>query len=151
MKQRKIFHLLQRAHSALFRAADQNLKKHFDLTATQQAVLFQLIVKNGLAISIIAENLKMGKSSLTALIDRMSTRGLVRRVRNASDGRSYEIEITPKGRALCEISLPITLQVNNQLLAPFSEQEQETIEKFLKYVADFSADAMDLEVHATVL
>ena len=63
MQQPRIFYLLQKAHSALFRAADHALKQRLGLTASQQAVLFILTKDDGKPISAIAEELKMGKSS----------------------------------------------------------------------------------------
>ncbi len=141
MKQPRIFYLLQRAHSALFRACDSALRKNLDLTATQQATLFLLLKSDGLTISEIADTLKMGKSSLTGLIDRMTARGLVRRAPNALDGRSFEIFIEPAGADIARSSLAAVKRMNAALLKPFSAEECAVIERFLHH-ASANADTI---------
>lgn len=136
----RIFYLLQSAHSALFRAADQQLRAQYGVTATQQAVLFLLLKQDGQPISTLASALRMGKSSLTALIDRMVHAGLVRRESEAGDGRVVSIFAEPAGRQLAETTLPIVRHSNARLLSPFSDEEQRVIERFLQYVADDAAD-----------
>ena len=136
MKQPRIFHLVQQAHSALFRASDHALKKRMGLTASQHAVLFFLMKQDGAPISLIADALKMGKSSLTGLIDRMTEKGLVRRRQNAADARSYEVFIENEGRRIVEASLSGTRRINAALLEPFSTEERAVIERFLRHVAD---------------
>ena len=136
----RIFHLLQRAHNALFRAADRRLRD-IGLTASQQGVLFVLQQENDLPVSTIATRLAMGKSSLTGLIDRMESKGLVSRTPNASDARSQLVHIEDAGRALADDGGHSTRAFNAALLAPFSASEQATIARFLTHVATH-ADAV---------
>lgn len=145
MRQVRVFHLLQKARSALFRAVDQSLNHQFGLRATQQAVLFILMERDGAPITDIAEQLQVGKSSLTGLIDRMAERGYLRREQSTADGRSYTIFIEPKGRVLCEQTLPATRRINAALLEPFSDSEQDTIARFLHHVADNAATIVTSE------
>ena len=131
----RVFHLLQKAHSALFRAADARAKASLGLTTTQQGVLFILSLKDGQPISSLAKALSMGKSSLTGLIERMCEQGLLRRSISTSDGRVVNIFIEEKGRQIVTRSLPFVKSYNQQLLAPFTEQEQQVIHRFLQHVA----------------
>ncbi|WP_025900012.1 MarR family winged helix-turn-helix transcriptional regulator [Sneathiella glossodoripedis] len=137
----RIFHQLQKAHTALFRAADARTKAELGLSTTQQAVLFVLSQKDGQAISAVAKTLSMGKSSLTGLVDRMCDQGLVRRSMSSPDGRVINIFIEDKGREIVNRSLPYVKHFNEHLLAPFSEAEQRTIHRFLEHVAQ-NADAI---------
>lgn len=141
-KQLPVFHLMHRAYSALFRAADQAMKSRYGLTASQNAVLFTLIREDGLPITAIADRLNMGKSSLTGLVDRMAAAGLVTRNRAADDGRRSDIFITPQGRALAQDTLVDTKAMNKAMLAPFSEAEREVISRFLTHVSDKAADVI---------
>ncbi len=140
MRQPKIFYLMQKAHSALFRAADRFLGEEVGLTSSQHAVLLILVKRDGLPISAIAKELNMGKSSLTGLIDRMSKKGLVSRQQSAADARSFEIHIEDHGRQLVKATLPGTKRINSDILATFSAQEQSTIEKFLEHLANNADD-----------
>ena len=136
MRQPRVFHLLQLAHSALFRAADRALQTNVGLTASQQAVLFVLMQRDGAPITAIADQLRMGKSSLTGLIDRMSAKELVTRRQSPSDARSFEVFIEDAGRHLVHATLASTKKINASLLKPFSSDECAVIERFLKHVSE---------------
>ncbi len=139
----RIFHLLQKAHSALFRATDKRLRDVYGLTASQQGVLFVLGMKDGQPISAIAEALSMGKSSLTGLIDRMEEKSLVRRVPHPQDSRSQLVFIEPAGRDITTASLSQTRHLNDALLAPFTPAEQAIIARFLTHVAENGPDLIN--------
>ncbi|MEP3224715.1 MAG: MarR family winged helix-turn-helix transcriptional regulator [Parasphingorhabdus sp.] len=136
----RIFHLLQQAHSAVFRAADRFWRQEEGLTATQQGVLFTLSKGEGIPITTIADQLKMGKSSLTGLIDRMTERKLVRRETSAQDGRVQLIFIEPAGVRHVERSVFRVRRYNERLLEAFSPAEQQIIARFLNYVAHNADD-----------
>ena len=136
MRQPRVFHLIQQAHSALFRAADHALQENVGLTTSQQAVLFVLMRRDGTPITTIADELRMGKSSLTGLIDRMSAKGLVTRRQSPTDARSYEVFIEDAGRELVHDTLASTKKINTSLLQPFSAKECAVIERFLRHVSD---------------
>jgi MarR family transcriptional regulator, lower aerobic nicotinate degradation pathway regulator len=50
----------------------------------------------------LARHLKLGKSSVTGLIDRAERRGLVERSTAPQDGRAVHVRLTPEGRRLAE-------------------------------------------------
>ncbi|MDJ0644131.1 MAG: MarR family winged helix-turn-helix transcriptional regulator [Erythrobacter sp.] len=138
MSDPKIFHLLQRAHSELFRASDLALRERHGIGTAQQAVLFSLLKRDGAAIGYLAKQLHMGKSGLTGLVDRMETAGLVRRETDPNDARSCKVFLKSKGRDLAEATLPTTRQVNATLIEAFDRGERATIERFLNFVAESS-------------
>lgn len=92
--------------------------------------------RDGAPISDIADQLKMGKSSLTGLIDRMTDKGLVHRRQSVEDARSFEVFIERSGRRAVEATLPTTKKINAALLEPFSSEERAVIERFLRHVSD---------------
>lgn len=132
----KIFHKLQVAHSALFRAADQRTRADLGISTTQLAVLFILSRADGQPISEISRTLAMGKSSLTGLIDRMCDKGLVRRSASATDGRVTHIYLQDLGREALNHGKQQVQQFNMALLEPFSAEEQVTIDRFLTHLAE---------------
>lgn len=132
----RVFYLLQTAHSALFRAADRRLKKEFGISSTQLAVLFVLRGNDGLPISDIAERLRLGKSSLSGLVDRMTASGLVRRASSPHDGRVQHIYIQPPGLAIAKTAASLVKILNGRLLEEFSDAEQEVIGRFLFQTAE---------------
>lgn len=132
----RIFHLLQRAHGALFRAADRRLQAAEGVSATQHGVLLALARDDGQPITAIADSLKMGKSSLTGLVDRMAADGLLRREIDADDLRVQRIFIERRGRGIVARTLGDVKRFNEDLLKPFSAAERRTIERFLTHIAD---------------
>ncbi len=107
--------------------------------------MFLLGARDGAPISEIADQLQMGKSSLTGLIDRMEALGLVERRQSEDDGRRFHVFIAPAGRALVEATLPATKRINNAMLASFSASECAVIERFLNHVADNAFDIVAAE------
>ena len=144
----KIFLLLQRAHHALFRAADRRSRSATGLSTSQQGVLFILDKRDGAPISEIAEVMLMSKSSISGLIDRMEAKGFVRRAPSADDGRVLNVFLEPKGAALIERSRTEVDRYNARVLAPFDEAERAVIERFLIHVAvnaeDLVAETADV-------
>lgn len=141
----RVFHLLQRAHNTLFRAADSAMNASEGIRTAQLAVLFALLRSEGLPISTIARRIGMGKSSLTGLVDRMVAKGLVRREADAEDARVQRIVLEAKGEALAKRAGTAVRRYNRALLQPFSGAEQDVIARFLTHVAESAGDIVQTQ------
>lgn len=111
----KAFYMLHRMHQALFRAADRSLQQALDITSVQSAVIMHLLT-GPVGMSEIADILGQKISSVSGLIDRMTKRGLLRRVASQSDGRAVLIELTDDGASLAREARTYVKQTNSQLL-----------------------------------
>jgi len=131
----RVFHRLQAAHAALFRAADWHLRESIGIGSAQQAILFLLKRNDGLLLGEIARELKLGKSGLSGLVDRLEAAGFVERRPDPEDRRSTRLHILSAGRDAAASAAPITKAINRELLAPFSGDEREVIARFLEHVA----------------
>ncbi|MCE8000447.1 MAG: MarR family transcriptional regulator [Rhodobiaceae bacterium] len=143
-QQPRIFHLMQLAHRALFRAADQRLQASLGISAVQQGALFVIGKQEPCKPSSIAKALDMNKSAVTTLLTRLETAGFIQRVADAQDGRAQRISLTAKGKDAIRKSVPLTKQANADLLNGFQPHEVETIERFLTQVISTSARAASL-------
>src|SRR5262245_25253227 len=76
-----------------------------DLSITQFRLLAILRDREP-AMLDLARHLKLGKSSITGLIDRAERRGLVERRPAPHDGRGVHVALTPEGRRLVEQVAP---------------------------------------------
>ena len=139
MSQPQILHQLMIAYQVLSRSTDQAMKAAFNLNTVQQGILFLLMERSSLPVSRIADALRMNKSSLTSLIDRLEELGLVERESSTLDARSTLLSITEKGIKLARMTGPITRKINAEILAPFTEEEQQTISRFLRYTEENAA------------
>ncbi|MBV7266138.1 MarR family winged helix-turn-helix transcriptional regulator [Erythrobacter ani] len=134
-KQLRVFHRLQAAHSALFRAADRHLRDTVGLGNAQQTILFMLMREDGLSLGSIARQLQLGKPGVSGLVDRLEAGGFAERRPDPDDARGVRLHILPAGRAAAQRAAPITKAINRELLAPFSESERDTIARFLDHLA----------------
>ena len=99
----------------------------YGLTPFHWLVLNCLWDQDGLATSVLGERLRQVGGTLTGVLDRMETRGLVRRQRDANDRRIWRIWLTEAGRELEECLPPHVYRVREKLLQGFSETEQKQL------------------------
>lgn len=72
------------------------------ITYPQYLVLLVLWEQDGLSVSALGERLFLDSGTLTPLLKRMESSGLVSRQRATEDERRVRITLTPAGRALKE-------------------------------------------------
>jgi len=85
--------------------------KPLDLTYSQYLVLLILWKKEGLSVSSIGEQLFLDSATLTPLLKRMSSAGLVIRQRSEHDERNVFIYLTEKAQELQKQAISIPKQV----------------------------------------
>ena len=78
----------------------RGLLHDLDLTYLQYLVMLVLWEKDGINVSEICGRLSLETTTLTPLLKRLETRGLIQRVRSASDERQVIVSLTAEGRAL---------------------------------------------------
>ena len=101
-----------------------------DLSLTQVRLLGVLRDREP-GIQQLAEHLGLEKSSVSGLVDRAETRGLVRRATNADDGRAVRVVISPKGRALVEKGERDVRTALLEVVAPLTEAERSRLAELL--------------------
>jgi DNA-binding MarR family transcriptional regulator len=74
------------------------------LTYPQYLVLHALWEQDGRTIGAIAERLSLESSTITPLVKRLATAGIVTRERDPADERQVRVRLTDKGRRLDEES-----------------------------------------------
>lgn len=78
----------------------QDVRAGYGLTGPQLWALKTLQRQSQLPIGQLARALAVNQSSISALVDRLARRGLVRRIHGRADRRVVEIALTGRGRAL---------------------------------------------------
>ena len=78
----------------------RKLLKSLDLTYPQYLVMMVLWEDESLSVSEIGERLFLDSATLTPLLKRLETAGLVTRVRSRDDERQVVISLTARGKAL---------------------------------------------------
>jgi DNA-binding MarR family transcriptional regulator len=103
----------------------------FGLTPFHWLVLCCLWQEDGLPTSSIGEQLQQVGGTLTGVLDRMEERGLVYRERDRRDRRIWRIWLTDAGKELQDILPPIALELREQALRGFSEDERERMSQLI--------------------
>jgi len=89
----------------------RRLLRPLGLTYPQYLVLLVLWESDGLSVSQIGDRLYLDSATLTPLLKRLESQGLVQRHRNPEDERQVDISLTEVGRALQDQAEPIPAQV----------------------------------------
>jgi DNA-binding MarR family transcriptional regulator len=70
------------------------------LTYPQYLVLHALWEQDGRTVGAIAERLGLESSTITPLVKRLESAGLVTRARNPDDERQVQVRLAPRGREI---------------------------------------------------
>jgi DNA-binding MarR family transcriptional regulator len=111
-----------------------------DLTLSQYALLYQLMLLGNVSMTEISDRLKITKPAVTNLVDRLEEKKCLKRVPHVKDRRVILLEILPKGKKIItEIqgqSLGLLLKAYDQ----FNEKEHRVISRFYAAVSKVMDD-----------
>ena len=94
------------------------------LTHPQYLVMLALWERSPRKVSDIADALLLESATLSPLLKRLETAGLVTRARNSVDERALDVELTAAGRELRDRAEQVPGQIVSRLGMPVSELEQ---------------------------
>jgi DNA-binding MarR family transcriptional regulator len=83
----------------------------------------------------LTDSLLVSSGTMTNRLDRLERRGLVERVPNPEDRRSVAIALTESGRQLVDEVLGEHVAREQEMLAPLSARERETLTRILRKLA----------------
>lgn len=111
--------------------------ERFGLHSGQELLLGALWQTDGLRPADVAARLGVTPAAITKHIGRLTERGLVETRASETDGRSIQIYLTKRGRALREEIGESIGKLESRLLAALSAQEQKLLHTLLaKVLAD---------------
>ncbi|WP_274572205.1 MarR family winged helix-turn-helix transcriptional regulator [Neisseria leonii] len=94
-----------------------------DLTYPQYLVMLVLWEFGEMSVGEIGEKLHLDSGTLTPLLKRLQSKGLIERVRSKDDERSVKISLTNQGRALEHQAVDVPNQVSDCLNLTADEVE----------------------------
>lgn len=128
---------LLRAHSALVRDLDAELRATHALSLQEYEVLLTLAQapENRMRMSDLAVSVILSQSGLTRLVDRLAQAGSVERTPCQADRRGLNAELTAAGRTRLEQARPTHLAgVRGSFLDRFDEVELGVLARFWERV-----------------
>ncbi|WRZ92577.1 MarR family transcriptional regulator [Streptomyces sp. NBC_01007] len=99
------------AASRAFGGVYRVLLKDLGLTYPQYLVMLVLWERGELPVKKVGEHLRLDSGTLSPLLKRLETAGLVRRERSVRDERSVQVGLTEEGAALRERALSVPRRI----------------------------------------
>jgi MarR family 2-MHQ and catechol resistance regulon transcriptional repressor len=95
-------------------------------------IMEALLHKGPLPINTIGEKVLLTSGSMTAAANRLEKKGLIKRIRDAADGRCYNLHLTKHGRTLIEDAYDKHAHNLEKIAGILSTGEREELVRILK-------------------
>jgi DNA-binding MarR family transcriptional regulator len=128
-------YLLNQVVISMRRQIEQAMTAH-DLTAAQWYPLWKLKRDGPGTAQELARDMDIDAGAMTRLIDRLAAKGLVERLRSASDRRVVVLTLTTEGQAVAAHIPQVLAEVNNAYLRGFSRDEWQLLKQLLRRMLD---------------
>jgi DNA-binding MarR family transcriptional regulator len=140
--------------SVLFRGVHSNQHQAWltcELTMPQLKALVRVAQHEGATSGQIARGLGVTLSTVTGIVDRLAEQHLVTRREDAHDRRITRVELTPSGREMVEQLLRYRDQHFTLLLEHLDDEQLQTVERAIEYLAQAATRMADSEPLAEVV
>jgi MarR family transcriptional regulator, organic hydroperoxide resistance regulator len=135
MDESRFLFWLGRIRKAL-RCAFEGRAASLEITAAQFLVLRRLWQGDGILTSVLMREVASDGGTITGLLDRLESKGLIRREHDRADRRARRVFLTPAGQALKEPLLGILSALEEDALAGFSPEERSALIRALERVGE---------------
>jgi MarR family transcriptional regulator, 2-MHQ and catechol-resistance regulon repressor len=123
--------LLWKAARAVEARAEQSIAQ-FGMGRSDFGVLEALLHRGPLNAKQLGEKVLLTSGSMTAAVDRLAARGLVRREDDTEDRRACIVRLTPAGRRLIERAFAQHRAEMEEALTDFSPEDRRTLLPLLR-------------------
>ncbi len=107
-----------------------------DITPRQFGVLLTLFQLSSLTLTELASHIRVDRSTLGEMINRMAERSLVRKRSNGSDRRSAKVSLAPAGEAALLRIVKGAARLQTALLEPLPPEDRAHFMVCMKLVAE---------------
>ena len=107
-----------------------------EITPRQFGVLLTLHQRGTLTLTELAKHIRVDRSTLGEMINRMAERSLIAKRGNGNDRRSAEVTIAPVGTAALLRVVKGAARLQNALLAPLAAKDRAHFMKCVELVAE---------------
>jgi MarR family transcriptional regulator, 2-MHQ and catechol-resistance regulon repressor len=126
-----VYIALNRANQWMNAHADQDIRRT-GLNRTEFGVLELLYHKGTQPLQQIGGKVLMSSGNITYVVDKLETKGYVRRKASSEDRRLIYAEITEAGQALMESMFPEHARLLDQVMSVLSSEEKLVLADLLK-------------------
>jgi DNA-binding MarR family transcriptional regulator len=142
---RSVAHLMGQVRTEMLAALDRELTadRHvaaIGVTSAQFIVMARLAVsERKKSASDLCREMSYDAGAMTRMIDRLESKGLVRRARCPQDRRLVYLEMTEEGRAVYPRLREISMAIQNRFLRGFSRTDARQLESLLERMLENAA------------
>jgi MarR family transcriptional regulator, 2-MHQ and catechol-resistance regulon repressor len=136
----RLWLVLSRCHRALSQIAERSIHDT-GLCLTDFAALEALLHKGPLTITEIQGKVLLASGSMTAAVDRLEEKGLIKRGPAPTDRRAKVLHLTPEGRRVVETAFSRHAAVLESAMAVLNPSEKRQLHSLLKKLGLFAAGA----------
>jgi len=137
-------HLIRRTlrlHDTIF----AQLTAGHDVTPPQLAALVQIAHHPKIELSALSDLIAYDPATIGGIIDRLETKGLVRKTPGTRDRRKKHLTLTKAGQSLLARVEPKALRVEDEMLKDLDPREREQFLELLCRITGFPEAASDAE------
>ena len=113
------------------------------LTECQFDIIATLGNTAGMSFRDLGEKTLITKGTLTGVVDRLETKGLVRRIASPSDGRSQIVQLTKAGDKMFAKVFPAHMAHLEPVFAAYSKKELEDTTSVLRHLHEAFSSAVE--------
>jgi DNA-binding MarR family transcriptional regulator len=124
--------LLETRATALY----DRLTAQTEITPRQFGAMLTLYQRGTLTLTELAAHIRVDRSTLGEMINRMAERGLVRKESNDADRRSATVTLAKPGELALLQLVPGVAQLQEDLLAPMPAEDRANFMRWMKLVAE---------------
>jgi DNA-binding MarR family transcriptional regulator len=114
----------------------EQLTAQNDITPRQFGVLLTLYQQGTLTLTELAGHIRVDRSTLGEMINRMAERSLITKRNNGSDRRSAEVLLAPAGKSVLFAIVAGAAQLQGALLAPLPAEDRAHFMRCMKLIAE---------------
>ena len=119
-----------------------------EMSAAQYVIIANLAMPEGpKSAADLCKGISYDAGAMTRMLDRLESKGLVRRSRSTHDRRLMHLELTEAGRAAFPRMREIAMTVMNRFLRGFTKAEARQLESLLNRMLE-NAQALDARASA---
>lgn len=107
-----------------------------DVRPAYGSVLLPLFEEDGLRMGEIARRARLSKQTMTTLVRLAERAGLVRRERDAHDGRAFRISLTERGHAFRPVAEAVLAELDRRVRSTLSAADLTTAQRVLEGVME---------------
>ncbi|MBX7056602.1 MAG: MarR family transcriptional regulator [Leptospirales bacterium] len=128
-----ILYLASKLRQEAFRLLERELSRRGlqDLAPAHGDLLFVLLHSGPLTMMELARRTRRDKSTVSALVEQLATRGFVLRRRDAEDGRRVVVDLGARARKAAPELMRISAAMNRRMLQGFSAAELTQLSELL--------------------